>query len=66
VVGVAEDDLRMHLPLQFVDVNSLHGGSRAHRHEDGRFNGTVRCLDSACTGSGVRVGMLKLKSQNRN
>ncbi len=58
MVSVPEDDLGLHLPLQFVDVDGLYGGSRAHGHEDGRLDGPVSSFDAARTGGGLGVGML--------
>jgi hypothetical protein len=63
VVGIAEDDLRPHLPLQFVYMHRFYGACRTHGHEDGRLDGSVRRLDAARPCGGVGVGMLKLKIQ---
>ena len=37
VIGVAQDDLRLHLLAEFGEVNTLHAAHRTHRHE-------YRCL----------------------
>ena len=63
VVGIAKDDLRLDLIAQFVLMDSPHCAYSAYRHENRGFDQAVGSLYFASTGSRIRVGMLKLKSQ---
>ena len=47
VVGVAQDDLGLHLLLEFAEVDSLHAAHRAHGHEDGGEDLAMGRLDAA-------------------
>ena len=44
VVGVAQNDLCLHLLAELSEVYTLHTAHRTHRHEDGRLDGSVVCL----------------------
>ena len=56
VVGIAEDNLGLHIVLQRDLAHGLHGAGGAHRHENGRFDGAVGRLEQA--GAGLGGGVL--------
>ena len=49
MVSVAENNLRAHLD-EFARVEGFHAGLCADRHEDGRFDCTVRSVQAAKPG----------------
>ena len=49
VVGVSENDLSSQA-AKFVGAHGLHGGLRAHRHEDGGANGASTRVDGRRAG----------------
>src|SRR5688572_2032851 len=55
MVGVAEDDLRADVFLQFASMHGLHSACSSHRHEDGRTDDAVRSDDFARSCGGVFV-----------
>ncbi len=61
VVGVAQDDLGLHLLLEFAEVDSLHAAHRAHGHEDGGEDLTMGRLDAAGPRVAVGVGVLQFE-----
>ena len=54
MIGVAEDDLRIHLQ-QFTGVERLHAGLRAHGHENGRIDDAMGGGEPAQTRFGVGI-----------
>lgn len=58
VVGVAQNDLRLDVLLQFSQVHTFDGAHSAYRHEDGSFDLPVVGRYQACAGIGLAVGIL--------
>ena len=61
VVGVAQDDLGLHLLLEFAEVDSLHAAHRAHGHEDGGEDLAMGRLNAAGPRVAVGVGVLQFE-----
>ena len=61
VIGVAQYDLRLHLPAQLLEMHALHAAHRSHGHEDGRGHLAVAGGDDARAGVTARVGGLQLE-----
>ena len=64
MVGVAKDDLRVHL-VEFARIDGLDGGLGANRHENGRFNWPVRSPQHARPGARVGVLLENLEGSRR-
>src|SRR5271170_2759862 len=60
MIGVAENDLRVHL-LEFAWVKRLDAGLRADRHEHRRLDDAVRGGQTAEPRFGVRIGFKQFK-----
>ena len=50
VVGVAQDDLGLHLLAQFREMHTFHRTHRTDGHEDGGAYLAVVSLNQTCTG----------------
>ena len=62
VVGVAEDDLRADF-FQRAWQQRFDRCTSADRHENGRFDVAVRCMEHACARTRMFVYMLKFKAE---
>jgi hypothetical protein len=61
VVGIAEDDLRLHIVAQMGLLHGLDRADRAYRHENGGMDRTMVGFDLACTGAAARICLLQRK-----
>ena len=61
VVGVAQDNLSLHLFAEFREMNTLHATTGTYGHEDGCLDLSVVCGDNACAGTTVWVCMLQFE-----
>ena len=61
MVGVAKDDLRLHLFAKFIEVHTLHRASSTYRHENRSLYLSVVGSDDASTCIRRRVGMLEFE-----
>ena len=58
MIGVAQDNLSLHLLAEFSKVNALDRPYRTHWHENRGFDLTVVCCYQTGTGIAGCVGML--------
>ena len=61
VVGVAQDDLSLHLFTEFREMNTLHATTGTNGHEDWRLDLSVVSGDNAGAGTTVWVCMLQFE-----
>ena len=62
MIGVAQDDLGLHLFAQFAEMYSFHATAGAYGHEDGRAYLSVVCSNQTSSCIAVWVGMLQFES----
>ena len=65
VIGVAQNNLSLHLFLHLVHVHCLDGTYSAHRHKDGGKYVAVIGLNDTGTGFSVWICGLNLKFHNK-
>ena len=65
VIGIPQNDLRAHLPLQVAVENALDASDRSYGHKNRRFDRPVTGRDYPGARRTVRIGMYEFKIHER-